>query len=193
MVLNSGDVQEGMEVFGSAGDKLGTVKSVFADGGNANDLGGPVGDIEIETVEVVETPVRDTGFNAGDAGTAYTDADMGSTVGGSTGMPGTDTGTSYGGTTGMDTGSTIGGTGSSYSDTPGSTFGGADSFGTSGGNGYFEVHHGGLLGIGGESLYIPFDVIASVDPGNSVTLSVTKDEAVNMYNEKPAFLSQTSS
>jgi hypothetical protein len=53
---------------------------------------------------------------------------------------------------------------------------------------YFEVHHGGLLGIGGESLYVPFSAVNVVDADGAVTLKCTADEAASLYTERPVAL-----
>jgi hypothetical protein len=50
---------------------------------------------------------------------------------------------------------------------------------------YFECHHGGLLHIGGESLYIPFAAVAVVEDDNSLVLRCTADEAAVLYAQKP--------
>jgi hypothetical protein len=60
----------------------------------------------------------------------------------------------------------------------------ATSAGT-GGPGYFKESQGGILGIGAKDLYIPYDAVQSVQPGESVTLNVTKDQAGSMYANEP--------
>ena len=53
---------------------------------------------------------------------------------------------------------------------------------------YCEVHHGGHLHIGGESLYVPFSAINLVEEDGSVVLRDTADQAVSRYSQKPAVL-----
>lgn len=58
----------------------------------------------------------------------------------------------------------------------------------SGGQEYLKVQHGGVLGIGGTSLYIPFNAVQNVVPGESVTVNCTADTCGEMYGTKPDFL-----
>jgi|SRR5579884_121446 len=55
--------------------------------------------------------------------------------------------------------------------------------------GYFTVDEsaglGGLIGMHGKTLEVPYAAIMSVNPGQSVTLSVTKDEAERLYSREP--------
>jgi len=51
-----------------------------------------------------------------------------------------------------------------------------------GASGYFTVTQGGILGIGGSTLQIPLSAVMSVNPGQSVTLSVTKEDAEQLYS-----------
>jgi hypothetical protein len=53
---------------------------------------------------------------------------------------------------------------------------------------YFEVHHGGLLHVGGESLYVPFDAVEIIETDDSIVLRYTADEAAAYYAQKPAAL-----
>jgi hypothetical protein len=55
---------------------------------------------------------------------------------------------------------------------------------------YFEVKHGGILGIGGEHLDVPFSAVEDVAPGDSVTLKCTLDDCTRRYSERPAPLSE---
>jgi hypothetical protein len=55
---------------------------------------------------------------------------------------------------------------------------------------YFKVQQGGILGIGGKSLYIPFSAVQDVVAGDSVTLDCTKDECDARYGSMPASLQQ---
>jgi len=54
---------------------------------------------------------------------------------------------------------------------------------------YLKVDQGGILGIGAKELYIPFDAVESVAPGECVTVNCTKDTCGDMYGNKPDFLS----
>lgn len=54
---------------------------------------------------------------------------------------------------------------------------------------YLKVDQGGILGIGATELYIPFDAVESVAPGECVTVNCTKDTCGDMYGNKPDFLS----
>jgi hypothetical protein len=51
---------------------------------------------------------------------------------------------------------------------------------------YIEVHHGGLLRIGGESLYVPFSAVNVIEDDGSIVLRCTADEAAELYGQKPA-------
>lgn len=56
-----------------------------------------------------------------------------------------------------------------------------------GGGGYFKVERGGLLGIGGKDLYIPFASIASVD--NAVKLRASSHQVDDQdWTNKPTWL-----
>jgi hypothetical protein len=50
---------------------------------------------------------------------------------------------------------------------------------------YIEVHHGGRLHIGGESLYVPLDAIQVVEDDGSIVLRCTATEAAARYAHKP--------
>jgi hypothetical protein len=55
-------------------------------------------------------------------------------------------------------------------------------------DGYFSVHEGGVLGLGGKDLYVPFGAVDDCVPGECVTLNVTKDDAETQFIHKPDFL-----
>lgn len=55
-------------------------------------------------------------------------------------------------------------------------------------NAVVKVTEGGVLGIGGTDLYIPFDAVQSIAPGESITLSCAKDQCESLYAKKPSFL-----
>jgi hypothetical protein len=49
--------------------------------------------------------------------------------------------------------------------------------------GYFEVDHGGFLGIGAKALYVPYSAVQQVIPGDRVVLNCTKDECIGNFGE----------
>lgn len=51
--------------------------------------------------------------------------------------------------------------------------------------GYFQVEHGGILGIGGTSLYVPFSTVEDLVRGDCLTLSCRKEECDQLYAHKP--------
>jgi hypothetical protein len=51
---------------------------------------------------------------------------------------------------------------------------------------YIEVHHGGHLHIGGESLYVPFNAVRMIEDDGSAVLRYTADQARAAYAQKPA-------
>jgi sporulation protein YlmC with PRC-barrel domain len=53
---------------------------------------------------------------------------------------------------------------------------------------YLKVNQGGVLGIGAKELYIPFNSVKNIAPGDSVTVDCTKDTCGDMYGNKPDFL-----
>lgn len=58
----------------------------------------------------------------------------------------------------------------------------------SGGQRYFKVNQGGVLGIGAKELYIPFSAVENIVPGDNVTVNCTKETCGDMYGSKPDFL-----
>jgi hypothetical protein len=53
---------------------------------------------------------------------------------------------------------------------------------------YLKVSQGGVLGIGATDLYIPYNDIQNIVPGESITVNCTKDTCGAMYGTKPDFL-----
>jgi hypothetical protein len=53
---------------------------------------------------------------------------------------------------------------------------------------YIEVHHGGILGLGGESFYIPFSAVSAVNGSHSLTLTCSRDECAARFAQEPACL-----
>lgn len=50
---------------------------------------------------------------------------------------------------------------------------------------YFVVGEGGFLGIGEQYLYIPFDAIEVVVPGESITVNCSQEKCIDLYAAKP--------
>lgn len=50
---------------------------------------------------------------------------------------------------------------------------------------YLVAGEGGFLGIGEHDLYIPFEAVDTVVPGESVTVTCTRDECIDLYTAKP--------
>lgn len=50
---------------------------------------------------------------------------------------------------------------------------------------YLAVIEGGFLGIGERTLYIPLDAVEAVIPGKSVTVSCSRDQALDLHAIKP--------
>jgi ribosomal 30S subunit maturation factor RimM len=65
---------------------------------------------------------------------------------------------------------------------------GAAGAGLAAANSLLKVSQGGVLGIGAKALYIPFDAVQNIAPGDGVTINCTKDECDNLYAQKPSFL-----
>lgn len=201
MVSGSTDIREGMEVLDCSGQKLGKVSRVFS--------GAPMENTASDTdAGMTSDPGADAGGSYGTSGTAntygapgdsasgegnvgafgmavdtVTTDNVGSTVGGSSDL----------GFTGPNTGATGPSTERFEStgalDTDIGTAGAAAL--TPSDTKYFEVHHGGVLGFGGSSLYIPFSAVEVVSPGDSVTINCTADEAGQAYAQEPAPLETT--
>ena len=55
---------------------------------------------------------------------------------------------------------------------------------------YMEVHHGGHLHMGGESIYVPFDAVHVVEADGSIVLVCTADEAATRYCSRPGSLDE---
>jgi len=196
MIDNTNNIQSGMDVFGSDGEKIGKVADVYASGwsggtpGTTWQAGSGVGELDIETVSTAETGTPgDTSFRDPSApGASYTNESV-------TGTTYTDpTSSNPGYTTGTSdfTGSTGSGTGSFAGSTAPQGMGGMGTA-TATSTGFFKVEHGGIFGIGATDLYIPFSDVATVVPGDSVTVSCTKDECGDRYAHKPDFLNDEDS
>lgn len=53
---------------------------------------------------------------------------------------------------------------------------------------YFRVDHGGVLGIGATSMYVPFSAVCDAVSGDNLTIDCTCSECAEQYANKPAFL-----
>lgn len=177
--FNTSDIQQGMDVYDSTGDKIGNISDVYQNAGmggsgswgaGGNDTNSGVGDVIVEEIDIVTTPDYNAGPDTGSSDTSSTG-----------GFGGT-------GTSNYDTTGGIGSTDSGMGTTTGygtSTAGAGT--GTMASTGYFKVSEGGVLGIGATDLYIPFSAISSVT-SDGVNLNCTKDQAEQQYQQKPAFL-----
>ena len=56
--------------------------------------------------------------------------------------------------------------------------------------GYFQMEHGGILGVGAKDLYVPYSAVDDCVPGDCVTLGCAKDECYRLYAGKPDYLGQ---
>jgi hypothetical protein len=218
MDLNVNNIETGMEVYDSAGEKIGSISEVYR---HVGDLGSTQStadtNLVVEEVEVIDdTP----DYNSPQGVQAYDPAGVASA--GYTGTADSSGAIDSGWTAGGTTGSEMGTTGTAYGSPPGSSSmsdystaptGAGDTGGYStadtsvntitppygevgiphaSGGGYFKVHQGGILGIGGHDLYIPFNVVQDIDPGNCVSLTCSKAEADSMYTTMPEFLDESS-
>ena len=66
----------------------------------------------------------------------------------------------------------------------------ADPTATAAGPGYFEMEHGGILGVGAKELYVPYAAVDDWVPGECLTLGCGKDDCEALYGNKPDFLDQ---
>ena len=161
-------LREGVDVYGSDGKKLGKVSHLFSaapEPGPADTTTGPSAEQAVvtganadEAVEVSEMPAT---FNVTRVSASSGRFDSG-------GVPPVP-----GGTPERDAAAGVEG--------GGVVLGPSDTK-------YFEVQHGGLLGIGAESLYVPFSAVNVVGADGAVTLKCTADEAASLYTERPASL-----
>jgi hypothetical protein len=157
MSINTFDIQEGMEVFSSDGEKIGKVNKVYADSGVATESGAQA------TSTADESESNDGGsggFGAADnltLGRAFT-GDSAGLNHDATRDP-TELREEYGAT--------------------------ATATPTQGNAGYFTVSEGGILGLGAKDLFIPFTAVETVAADGVVTLSYTKDDADNRFDHEP--------
>ena len=156
MATNTFDIQEGMEVFSSDGQKVGKVHEVHSDSGVTTESGAQA----MSTADESESYSGDSDFGAADNLTL----DRGFT-GDSSGQgfdvtrDPTDVREEYG---------TI-----------------ATETRAAGDSGYFTVSEGGVLGLGAKELFVPFTAVETVAADGIVTLSYAKDEVDNRFDHKP--------
>lgn len=157
MSTNTFDIQEGMEVFSSDGQKIGKVHEVHADSGAGIESGA-------QAMSTADESESSTGDN-GDFGVA-SNLTRGQGFSGGTGGSGfdvtrdsTELREEYG-------------TVATETTTPGDT-------------GYFTVSEGGILGIGAKDLFVPFTAVETVAADGVVTLSYAKDDVDNRFDHKP--------
>lgn len=164
-------LRRGMDVFSSDGDKLGTIHRLFS------------------AAAAPQAPTTESEVD--DTGTAYPDEargpgvqlSQGAALQSSAGAP------SAGATNGLDFGPAIAVAAIEGNDRP-SALGESDGDGDGGefapsDTKYFEIHHGGVLGFGGDSLYVPYSEVDSIAP-NAATLKCTASDVSARYAEPPA-------
>jgi len=54
---------------------------------------------------------------------------------------------------------------------------------------YMEIHHGGVLGIGGESIYVPYSAVDAISD-DLITLRSTADDALARFSQPPAHMAE---
>jgi hypothetical protein len=181
VATNAFDVRKGLDVFSSDGQKLGTVESIFSGKATAVDTGdgrftdmqaAPAGPTPIDPDPTVASSDDDAGSVA-----SGPEARLPVTQGLGTFNTGTETTGFAGGAqpAGAAVGPATEGMGGSVTLTPSDTK-------------YIAVKHGGFLGFGGDSLYIPFSAVEDAAPGGSITLNCTADDCGRLYNQKPEAL-----
>jgi Uncharacterized protein conserved in bacteria (DUF2171) len=157
MATNTFDIHEGMEVFGSDGQKIGKVDEVHANADAAAETG----------AQAMSSADESSTYNAdrsdfGAADNLVVDRVSTNDSSGSahdvTRDP-TEMRQEYG-------------TAATATRTRGDT-------------GYFKVREGGILGLGARDLFIPFTAVETVAADGVVTLSYTKDDVGNRFDHEP--------
>jgi len=157
MATNTFDIQEGMEVFGSDGQKIGKVHEVHSDSGVTSESGAQA----MSTVDESESYNRgNSDFGAADNLTLDRD------------LTGNDSGPGFDVTRDP----------TDMQEEYGTV---ATETRASGDTGYFTVSEGGILGVGAKELFVPFTAVETVAADGVVTLSYAKDEAGNRFDHKP--------
>jgi hypothetical protein len=158
MAINTFDIQRGMEVFGSDGQKIGNVDEVYS---NTDATGTETG------AEATSTADEDSSTSADNGGIGLAqNLTVGLFASDDEREPAVDVtrdpgdlqeeyGTSATATSTPDDGS------------------------------YFTVSEGGFLGLGAKQLYIPFSAVDTVAGGNVVTLSYTKEDVADRFTQQP--------
>jgi hypothetical protein len=157
MSTNTFDIQEGMEVFASDGQKIGKVDEVHANAGAATETG----------AQAMSSADESSTYNADQSDFGAADNLV------------------------VDRVSTNDASGSAHDVTRdptevreeyGTT---ATATQTRGDTGYFKVSEGGILGLGGKDLFVPFTAVETVAAEGIVTLSYTKDDADHRFDHQP--------
>ena len=203
------EIRGGMTVFDSNGEKIGSISEVYTPtettpitgetmpGGGPAEFAAP-GDVVVEEVDVVVTDVPDDVVGYGPSAVAEPPTESTTTYGGGpTGAPDYGIGETAAGD------AAPGGATDHASDVVSPAFepatgqaaeAGAGSTPNATGTatmtetGYFVVDYGGFLGLGQKELSSPFDAVAAVDTGDSVTLNATKEESENRFQACPPFM-----
>lgn len=201
---NMDNIRHGMDVYGSDGEKIGTVAESNAGDAADNTTSGNMGVGGGSGVLGNESRVgRETGTSGGPGslgnesrvdggyGTSGGRASLGNETAATTDTSSAPYGSTSGGYGSSDAtdADSMGGidyietetvviegvpAGSSYGSAPAATQARSTT-------GYMEVDHGGFLGIGAKALFVPYDAIQDVTE-DRVTLNCTKDEAIQQYS-----------
>lgn len=195
MDQTSFDIQEGMEVFGNDGIKIGKVSHIFSGAplgmGVGNEgIGSDVGSDATSsygTSSIANTfgsPGASGEFGSGNSGAGDVAPNRVETGSAATMAGSTDSGFAGGFTSGSPGGPVerFGSAGVASRSENGSA--GSATL-TPSDTKYFEVHYGGLLGIGGEHLYVPFSAVEACNPGESITVRCSSGEATHLFDQKP--------
>ena len=157
MATNTFDIHEGMEVFGSDGQKIGKVDEVRGNTGAATESGPQA----MSSADESSTYKADRS-NFGAADNLVVDRvstnDPSESAHDVTRDP-TEMRQEYGTT--------------------------ATATRTQGDTGYFKLKEGGILGLGAKELFIPFTAVETVAADGVVTLSYTKDDVGNRFDHEP--------
>jgi hypothetical protein len=179
MAVTAFNVAKGMTVYGCDGQKIGTVGELLSgQPENTDSEGTPYSDVRTTSGD------PGSGANPEAGGSRQADTTLRASPQGATDASGGLYATNLGGTPAVgvapddavSTGVTAG--------DPGVTLTPSDTK-------YFEVKHGGILGIGGDHLYVPFSAVEAVAPGDSVTLACTLADCASRFGERPAPLQET--
>lgn len=189
MAINSANIDPGMEVYDSAGEKLGKIEAVVRDPRAESAMQQYQDAVNANVATDADTDDADVEqFTTGRRGTED-DREPGRI--GSGAMVGA---TEQGGIASAGAGTAPGAPGFAAAGVFGDAAGvdeARDETGTSGyesegiAGGYLHVKEGGLLGLGGKDLYVPMDAVQDVAPGDRITLAVTKEDAEQRFTTRP--------